>query len=1304
MRNENKENNRLSRLKKSRVYQRCRRYRWWAAVLVLCLVAQSGIFPAGIFSYGANPDPFPYFTGVRVTDTKDKDLADYTEAIDPEQQIRIHYDYDFISASESDIVNKPYTFTLPKQVTQYQDLEYMGKLYGSGGGIGTIVKIADVHFAGSTGTITFTSDGFEHFNAGTFWFSASLDAGELGEGGGQPIRFPLEGHIGGGITIDLDIEPIPLKPEVTIDKGAGTPNMAAGTIHWTAKAVFTGTLSEKPAAMTFANVKLSDTLPEGLSYREGSLTLSRKEGSSVQSLADPADYTLETTGNQVIVTVHGEVAAAVDAEVSYVLEYDTSFEPLNLKNGDTEYKNSIKTEYDYYQSTQDKNEGRLTAGMPKNSAAAAVVNAEFISKDSSYIRNPGSGGKIDWTVVVNKSGMSVPDAVLTDTIPAGLTLDENTVKLDSALITTADPKLTIVKNPDQTTKLTYSFGAGTTISELHTLTYTTTIAEDWYEGNNQLQFTNIAGFKGTGLPEKIANKVQSVGQSLINACGSNSYDAEKKEITWQVNANENEVTMPAGTVISFTIPDHLAMIGNTDIKTKAGNLENTGDFDILVSGRTVTLTSRTAINGKVTVHFATEVDIDQYYTNHYKGSKNSPQHSYQLENLKIKLKNAAAAVTGKTCPVTFDSKMLTKSGKYDYQTKELTWILTLNENKLALNGASISDILPNELEYVEGSAKLGSTLLDVGQVAVNGQNVTFTLGSLTGKQTLTYKTRLKAEWIQQNKSLTVKNNAKLTATHTSAGDVSADAQDSVTVSSELVNKKGAKVSGKNQIQWTIYINKNLQEIEDPVLEDPLIDTLSYVSGSLKIYDATVDAADGSFTKGSEAALPKKKILYDQDKNKLTVDFGQAVTRAYIVEFKTDMVNLEAGNATFENSASFRGMGGIQNGSQNSSFEVACNVDAGGIADSYLGRIEMTKRSKDALRTPLAGAVFELRSADGTKVIASSEPTGQDGKTAVRNIRSGTYVLRESTPPIGYLAAADQTVTVTFGKGSQIHTLEVLDQKIKGNFELTKLQAGTAGTPNPVALKGAEISIYKNEGTGAVQLIGAYTTDDSGKISVSDLEYGTYYYIETKAPAGYLLDKTQYAFQISIDGYTVSKIMENTKQSSGGGSSSKPPIPQPDDPEAAVDPEEPFDPDKPLDEEASSGSLTELPQPIDREVVVVPIPGKEAAAAGKTVFKLENGEGTVSEQIVLDQDGKFYFPENLPAGRYRITNTQTGETVEFTIEEDQVPLAEMTFEEKAAVGSGAMMPKTGTLLGAPALYGLGALALLAGVLLRRRHRR
>lgn len=171
---------------------------------------------------------------------------------------------------------------------------------------------------------------------------------------------------------------------------------------------------------------------------------------------------------------------------------------------------------------------------------------------------------------------------------------------------------------------------------------------------------------------------------------------------------------------------------------------------------------------------------------------------------------------------------------------------------------------------------------------------------------------------------------------------------------------------------------------------------------------------------------------------------------------------------------------------------------------------------------------------------------------------GTITIEETKAPNGYLIDGNEisvggnTLTnnfllfqVTQNASSGIGEIavgndsEFSDVPIKGSFEITKVDADTlqAVAQGGATLAGAQITIY-NENDNPVNVNGTdyakdqailtLTTNENGYASVGKvLPYGSYYYKETAAPTGYLLNNQVYHFSITTDGQMVTKTISDT---------------------------------------------------------------------------------------------------------------------------------------------------------------------------------
>jgi len=142
--------------------------------------------------------------------------------------------------------------------------------------------------------------------------------------------------------------------------------------------------------------------------------------------------------------------------------------------------------------------------------------------------------------------------------------------------------------------------------------------------------------------------------------------------------------------------------------------------------------------------------------------------------------------------------------------------------------------------------------------------------------------------------------------------------------------------------------------------------------------------------------------------------------------------------------------------------------------------------------PLAGATFEVAKANGEKI--GQFKTDSAGKIIVSDLAEGVYVISETIAPYGYVRdESPRTVTVKSGK---LETVEFTNRPYSG-IEITKYDYFSK-----VALSGAVFTVERADGLN----IGEYTTDDTGKVLVTNLVDGVYIITETTAPQGYTISE------------------------------------------------------------------------------------------------------------------------------------------------------------------------------------------------------
>ena len=162
-------------------------------------------------------------------------------------------------------------------------------------------------------------------------------------------------------------------------------------------------------------------------------------------------------------------------------------------------------------------------------------------------------------------------------------------------------------------------------------------------------------------------------------------------------------------------------------------------------------------------------------------------------------------------------------------------------------------------------------------------------------------------------------------------------------------------------------------------------------------------------------------------------------------------------------------------------------------------------------------------------------------TAATGSAEKTYYVRET------VAAAEKadgitydstlykvTVTIkdkgdgTLSTSSKIQTVSGTTIKDATAIKFANTFAGTASITKTAEdgktpLSGAEFELYAAKANGSgYDLYGRYTSDSNGKISVSGLPANSYYFVESKAPDGYLIPKdangnpVKYSFIIGVN--------------------------------------------------------------------------------------------------------------------------------------------------------------------------------------------
>jgi len=165
-----------------------------------------------------------------------------------------------------------------------------------------------------------------------------------------------------------------------------------------------------------------------------------------------------------------------------------------------------------------------------------------------------------------------------------------------------------------------------------------------------------------------------------------------------------------------------------------------------------------------------------------------------------------------------------------------------------------------------------------------------------------------------------------------------------------------------------------------------------------------------------------------------------------------------------------------------------------------GVIQIVK-SFEGLSTDLPAAEFELF--NSSNVSQGKVTTGPDGKAEFTGLTFGTYTLKETKAPPGYMINSNYS-----GKGETVKISldeKIITKEIKNNKKRNKsiIVSKIDEKFNWLFLKGATFTLFDSEGN---QVGGSKTTNLLGLVEFGDLPFGTYKLKETIAPTGYVISE------------------------------------------------------------------------------------------------------------------------------------------------------------------------------------------------------
>ncbi|WNS44434.1 collagen binding domain-containing protein [Paenibacillus sp. MMS20-IR301] len=805
------------------------------------------------------------------------------------------------------------------------------------------------------------------------------------------------------------------------------------------------------------------------------------------------------------------------------------------------------------------------------SGGIQTVTVAFMPVVGSTIEKRGvsSGFNADhirWTVDVNKRLEAVSNAVVTDPVPAGLALDSTVTVAVYQLNVLLDG--TVTEGPAvDSSKYTADVSGGTlvlrftdpVITGAYRIVYTTPVVSD-----SLTSFTNTATFSGDGrTPVSDSDTVVIERGASINKKAV-SYDWGNQTISWAIEYNYNNRTISPGNAVLTDLFNASQSLVPGSLRIYPVTLDSAGQVSkgaALNEGTdyTVTPASTGAVAG-FKLEFASTVNVpylieyktkavdrvfsDTTITNTVSDSTYSDQ-ATQLIRPAIIYKNLSGV---------------------NYTTHITDWKITLNGDNYPMSGVVVTDGFPDGgQKYIEGSLVVrngsGTVLSPSAYSLVAGSpvqpNESFKVifnGPVSGTHTISYKTEFSNDWLTGSTDNFI-NLARIDWKDSDNKPQTAEARGLFIPNSAVKNngfKAGTYDASAKRVTWNIGVNYNSKIIADPVVTDILNAGQALIPGTVKVYRMNI-ASDGSRVRGAEVSSSAYSYSVGSG-NELRVNFQNAISSPYYVVFSTSLEGQLIGK-TIENTAK------LLDGTKpvSSDLKASVNIPHG---DEYLykdgvqagDRLQWTitinrtqSHVKDAMITDVPSSNQILLPETFHLYRAVTAVHGDISKSGPELVRGTDYSLNISADEGGkqtfvlsflqdidsaYVLEYDSLIVANTGdkltntvnfSGNNVVTVSKDTSKeiivgvssgsgtgngVRGTLNVHKLDAGD----NTKVLAGATFELYRLNGSDRV-LVNTRTTDASGKAVFNNIWLGSYVLVETAAPAGYVLDRTEYPVNI-----------------------------------------------------------------------------------------------------------------------------------------------------------------------------------------------
>ncbi|SFG85159.1 SpaA isopeptide-forming pilin-related protein [Sporolactobacillus nakayamae] len=1000
-------------------------------------------------------------------------------------------------------------------------------------------------------------------------YTTSIDNSAKPDDGGA-VKFINHATFGGN-----EFDPIPAEASVTANYGKTIEKSNIGydgdsqTFSWKINYNFGEKEIAKDKATITDNFNSADLkLVDGLNVQK----VDSFDGTTPKlgdTLKEGTDYTLEKTSTGFTIHFNDKVTSA------YVITYQTKVKNGVIIENPTNFKNDAAT------------------GTGSSGSSGGQATQQNITKGYSNINYTKK--TVGWNLTINKNKYEMNNWKLDDTFASGgLSYVSDSLKI----VDTDKNNYSLVKDKDYTLTLKPDnkgfnlafIGDYAKTSSKFTISYTTKFNVNF---SNQKNVKNSATATWTDQYGKDRTNDASAdfninGQTQFNGFKNGSYNAVDKVITWKVGVNYNGEKANNASITDPITGNQKFVSGSVVVKSytinSGGSIKEGASLD---PSKYDVIEPSADNNQTLTVKFKTDKDDTNQYMVEFKTSLDG-----QIVNGASSYKNVATyhnegypdrQITG-TVSITNGGSLVTKNGVQN--GNYVNWFVNVNPSQSALDDVTVTDdpsdnqILDESSFHVyeaqydgNGAISTGSNLApNKDKELQRGKDYTLTIttDNTTGKQQFVlkfigaYKHIDRAYAVQYRSVINIAGTSEdVTNQVKISGDnvqtVTQDTTQKITVAlstggGSATGKKGTLRVLKNgeigqilpgatfelwdkdntqllrtgttaedgtltfgNIRFGDYLLKEVQAPEGYTISNALV-----TGTPVKINaDSTVDGVYTTIVdKQNKVTLTKKdtdgKLLpgavfkLDQRIGSVYVPYNYGSEIKSGTDGKVVLTGLPAGNYRLTETTA---PSGYLVNTKSIEFTVVKNannqlpdVNAGTLTD-YQGSAKLIKTDSDG--HGLMDAIFSIVDKDG-KTVQEGLTSDKDGVVQSKEtLAPGTYFFVETKAPDGYLINTEKIKFTITGSALEKPTVVTAGDAInyKGSVELKKVDKDGNG------LKDAEFKIIDADGKTIQENL---KSSEDGVVKADGLAPGSYQFIETKAPTGYVLNTDKIDFTISTD--------------------------------------------------------------------------------------------------------------------------------------------------------------------------------------------